>query len=60
MRAGGIMNHTITRRAVVRLAAGAVAAAGAVSVPVTVGSRAIAGVPWAATRTQITPFMEVE
>jgi hypothetical protein len=60
MRAGGVMHHTITRRAVVRLAAGVVSAAGAGSVPVTGASRAIAGVPWAATRTQITPFSEVE
>jgi amidase len=60
MRAGGVMHHTITRRAVVRLAAGVVSAAGGGSVPVTGASRAIAGVPWAATRTQITPFSEVE
>jgi hypothetical protein len=54
------MNRIITRRAVVRMAAGAVAAVGAGSVPVTVASPTIAGVPWAATRTQITPFTEVE
>ena len=60
MRPGGVMNHTITRRAVIRRAAGAVAAAGAVSVPVTVGSRATAGLHWAVTRAQITSFTEVE